>query len=301
MPRLIVDGFSSIGQANLELSPLTLLVGPQASGKSLLSKLFYFFNDTPRILVSQAQDGETLRAARDRLKQQFKEWFPPSAWGPNRFVIQYVAGSIRYEVQRSNPGSREPSNDIDITLSKFISEEYSSLLKEYSALSRYTDFEDNPAARHFSGPRYDLERQFYRRIQEAIGHEYVQSQVFIPAGRSFFTNLGKAFAILEHGRGMNYVLSRFGSLYAFMVDLGSSYYVPNDRASRDAAKASQEKRQSAMRRLFGGQIRLGTNKQFLQTGDGRQVPFALLSSGQQELLPLWLTVSHFARSMEFLP
>jgi len=45
MARLIVENFSCIHHAELETAALTILIGPQASGKSVLSKLLYFFND----------------------------------------------------------------------------------------------------------------------------------------------------------------------------------------------------------------------------------------------------------------
>jgi hypothetical protein len=38
--------------------------------------------------------------------------------------------------------------------------------------------------------------------------------------------------------------------------------------------------------LFGGKIRVERDKEYLETPDGRRIPFSALSSGQQELLPL---------------
>ena len=43
MLRLQVENFSCIGKADLEIGQITILIGPQASGKSVLSKLAYFF------------------------------------------------------------------------------------------------------------------------------------------------------------------------------------------------------------------------------------------------------------------
>jgi hypothetical protein len=42
-----------------------------------------------------------------------------------------------------------------------------------------------------------------------------------------------------------------------------------------------------MRDLFGGDLRFGDESEFVQTSDGRKIPFTALSSGQQELLPMW--------------
>jgi len=45
MRRLVVKNFSCIKSANIQLSPLTAIIGPQSSGKSVLLKLIYFFTD----------------------------------------------------------------------------------------------------------------------------------------------------------------------------------------------------------------------------------------------------------------
>ena len=46
MTRLTVNQFSCIEQADVELANLTIIIGPQASGKSVISKLVYFFQET---------------------------------------------------------------------------------------------------------------------------------------------------------------------------------------------------------------------------------------------------------------
>ena len=48
---LTVKNFSVIKEAKLEFGKITVLIGPQASGKSLLCKLAYFFQ---RVVVEQA-------------------------------------------------------------------------------------------------------------------------------------------------------------------------------------------------------------------------------------------------------
>ena len=47
-----------------------------------------------------------------------------------------------------------------------------------------------------------------------------------------------------------------------------------------------------MNRLFGGEIKFENELEFVETKDGRRVPFSALSSGQQELLPMWLLIDY---------
>lgn len=43
MQKLIVDNFKQITHAEIEVKDFLLLIGPQASGKSTIAKLIYFF------------------------------------------------------------------------------------------------------------------------------------------------------------------------------------------------------------------------------------------------------------------
>jgi predicted ATPase len=45
MADLYIQNFSCIDDAHLRLTRMTVLIGPQASGKSVISKLMYFFYD----------------------------------------------------------------------------------------------------------------------------------------------------------------------------------------------------------------------------------------------------------------
>ncbi|MBH3339061.1 AAA family ATPase [Pseudomonas mendocina] len=56
MANLTVNNFLSIKKAVLELKRVTILIGPQAQGKSLITKLVSFFKDIP-YMVYEAGDG----------------------------------------------------------------------------------------------------------------------------------------------------------------------------------------------------------------------------------------------------
>ena len=43
MQKLIIDNFKQITHAEIEIKDFLLLIGPQASGKSTIAKLIYFF------------------------------------------------------------------------------------------------------------------------------------------------------------------------------------------------------------------------------------------------------------------
>jgi predicted ATP-dependent endonuclease of OLD family len=63
--------------------------------------------------------------------------------------------------------------------------------------------------------------------------------------------------------------------------------------SEKVAKELANIREKISEKLFSGKIRLERNEEYLETSDGRKIPFSYMSSGQQELLPLWLTLNEF--------
>lgn len=90
MAVLTVKNFSCVNQANIKLAKITVLIGPQASGKSVLSKLVYFFYEILEHQYRELEEGDSLEEYRATIAEKFKKWFPPSAWG-NRVLHSFVA------------------------------------------------------------------------------------------------------------------------------------------------------------------------------------------------------------------
>jgi len=57
MPKIILKNFGPIQSADIELGDMTVLVGPQATGKSLFLQLFKLLQDTPDIVRSLKSYG----------------------------------------------------------------------------------------------------------------------------------------------------------------------------------------------------------------------------------------------------
>src|SRR5437763_7291382 len=104
MTTLSVHNFSSIRDATLEIANITLLIGPQASGKSVLSKLVYFFYEIPDSLSINIADQLSFSRYQRAISEKFQEWFPPTAWGTGRFTIEFTAGDLTVHISgRSLP------------------------------------------------------------------------------------------------------------------------------------------------------------------------------------------------------
>ena len=135
-----------------------------------------------------------------------------------------------------------------------------------------------------------LRNQVALAFEKNMGGDSIKSQIFVPAGRSYFTSLGKAVVAFEQSGHLDPITIAFGRLFTALRD---RRYFSLHNAERD--KAGVARRRQLGSKLFGGEIRHEKDKDFVETTDGRKIPFSLLSSGQQELLPLW-TVLEYAIS-----
>lgn len=79
MTKLIVSQFSCIDHAELELGNLTILIGPQASGKSVICKLVYFFYNVINTDFFVYDEERNWKSFSAKIVDDFKQWFPPSA------------------------------------------------------------------------------------------------------------------------------------------------------------------------------------------------------------------------------
>lgn len=86
MQKIIVRNFGPIREAAVEIKGLTILIGEQASGKSTLAKLIYFFKTLKKDLYNLARyesvrledptnTNELIRKVIDNFKSKFKQYF----------------------------------------------------------------------------------------------------------------------------------------------------------------------------------------------------------------------------------
>ena len=84
--KVWANNFRSIESAELELGPLTVLVGPNASGKSNLMDILWFLGDSARLGLESGHNS----ARRNRLNwPQVSNWkgVGPGNWLPVRIPM----------------------------------------------------------------------------------------------------------------------------------------------------------------------------------------------------------------------
>lgn len=283
-PRILtVSRFTCIDHAEVVFRNLTLITGPQGSGKSVLCKLLYFCQRPFVEFYSSADEGFSVAQFRERMADEFLEWFPPSAWGNSKFAISFTCGGLEVKIKRSSGrGGVKDRVYLDF------SEEFEKSYTEYATVARQQrQSVSDKRGIFYPGYSYALQRTFRKQLGLRFGFAYPSTQLYIPAGRAFFTTVGKAVAAFEHSRMFDPVTAAFGKVYIAIREQFSFYQL----------YTAQKRRK--MERVFGGTLKNVKDELFVQTDDGRTVPLNALSSGQQELLPMWLVMDQFDRSSQW--
>lgn len=276
MRQLTVENFSCINSAAITFGRLTVIVGPQASGKSILCKLSYFFIDVLDDQWETLNAGEPFKNFEELIRSRFMKWFPVQAWGNKKFTITFCSGELKITIARKIYAGNV-GDSIRIKCSPNIVEQYSHAANQISNLAKA-----NRGAKE--SLEWTWQRDFeIRRLSRSansslMGTDFVENQIFVPAGRSFFTSVGKAVTAFDQSGLLDPLTVRFGRLFATYRDRGGMIFESPDKVQLALTEALEG--------ILGGKFVNNKGAEYVETNDGRKVPLSSLSSGQQELLPL---------------
>jgi hypothetical protein len=282
--KLTVNNFSCIKSAEIELARLNVLIGPQASGKSVLSKLIYFFLDLHRRQTESILKEESFDSFAESVKLSFTELFPVSAWGDGKFKILFESEDFEVRINRAIYND-ELKNSIRLGFSNPIKETYGAAL----GLVRTSREKSSKSITNRTLAKFRLDWKLTEQISTLVSKKFEKSSpsilTFIPAGRSFFTNLGKAFFAFDQARLLDPITVTFGRAYSTFIADGMFY--ESEKTREIVVELAQ---------ILGGDVHREGDRITIRCPDGRDIPLSALSSGQQELLPLFLTFNFLSSS-----
>jgi hypothetical protein len=249
---LTVKNFSVIKEAKLEFGKITVLIGPQASGKSLLCKLAYFLDrEVTELAVESAANQYLLSEFEDRVRKEFSKRFPPTGWGGGVWSVSFSANE--YSVTISAPGN--PYDDASVECAKGLKDAYLNQLDENTAQQR----------RIGVIPPLDLIRSAAAtKFTKLAGRGVWDAATYIPLERSYFVDTQKGYRAL--GTGTDPISARFAAIFA--NSLGPD--LPRPRIPR----------------YLNGDLIPGPEGPSVAFSDGRFLPVTHLSSGAKETLPI---------------
>jgi AAA15 family ATPase/GTPase len=285
--KLTIKNFAGIKELEIDIKRINILIGPQASGKSVCAKLLFYFKNFIWEILSVVENEQTKRYLDSSYSKKFEEYFPPDSWGGQDFFIRYEIADVFIEVSKK----QDAKGKIFLSYSDFFKKELIDL-RNLLKKSREKNPEEN--ARYYSPDRLYLTSQFLRDqlidfLNKSIGREAAFIQLFIPAGRSFFANLqNNIFSFLSSNNALDPFLREFGSIYE---NIKRMRLRSRSRVEEKDTKEIQEEIDRLIEKSLCGKHIHEKGKDFLEVSDGRRISVANSSSGQQETLPLTIMLA----------
>jgi predicted ATPase len=283
--KLTIKGFCGIKRLSIQLADITVLIGPQATGKSICAKSLYYFKSFFGDMLDSIEENKSRAEFDEVLKGKFEEYFPAESWSQQfvlRYEIQQTRGKSNYiQVRRSAKKAH-----IRLTYSEPIKRAYEALRRTYRAIVKKT--KGGESGRDYTR-HLEFEESARAQTSAVFGARAEGTQLFIPAGRSFFAILQSSiFRFLATNKAIDPFLKVFGSYYESMKRFE---YYGYDRTGRNRRSAAQfEKTRDKIDELVYGILKgkyvSERGKDYLISADGRKTNVANSSSGQQETLPL---------------
>ena len=277
MEKLIIHNFLTIRSAEIEVRRFNLFIGPQASGKSIIVKLLYFFKaefgNAFKETVLKMPGRDKLEEA---LKKKFDTIFPKRYWNAQEFRIEYRCGELTLLVRTVKDSSGETRWSITCSEGVY---ELQSTLKEKYKISLETSAQQNNKFSEISFNFFEF--TYSTIIAQSIYTKNFEGQIFIPANRSFFASLQKnIFSILSGKIDIDYFLTLFGSTYE-----QAKRFFPEK-----CLILENEYILEIMEEIIRGRYEDDDGEDWIVNATGK-VNLAHASSGQQESLPMLLVLS----------
>ncbi len=284
--KLIIKNFAGIKELIIDIKQINILIGPQASGKSVCAKLLFYFKNFVWEILSVVENEQTKRNLDSNYSKTFEEYFPSESWGNQDFFIRYEIADIFIEVSKK----QDSKGKISLTYSDFFKKELAELR---SVLRKVREKSLDKNAKYERIDRLYLTREVLKESLTEILNNYLCkeaafTQLFIPAGRSFFANLQSSiFSFLSSNNALDPFLRAFGSTYENIK--GVRFRLLRDRP--DDRKDIQDEMTRLIEKSLCGKHIHEKGKDFLEISDGRRISVANSSSGQQETLPLTIMLA----------
>jgi hypothetical protein len=290
METISISGFGGLKEATLETepirtAPITVFIGEQATGKSILAKLLYFFRGIGPQLPFLGGSDPTDEEKKNCIRDEFCALFPPPNWGDKGFEVSYESNGQFVRVWRADNIAQRTQHPVQVEWSAF----YTEAATNWSRHLDEVDMASAGGADRF----YRVRMDFLKQAKKALGPFGTSEQVFVPAGRESFARIGpNIFTMLDANKGdlrksFDPIL---GGFLRKMEDYKKSFESVgffDDQATQDGAWLIVRKRVES---VLKAEYKREGDVDYLVHQDSRRVRLADASSGQQEALPLLLTL-----------
>lgn len=277
-----INNFLVIKKADLEIKKINVIIGPQANGKSVIAKLIYFFKSTSHDFLNGIRSNKPKRALDLDILNDFEKRFPRYSWEGDNFQIIYNLNNLQMKILGKKNSRGKTS--LKLEYSKSLQTLYNSKKKLYQK-----KLEEAKDTKKKQRSRSSIEfHVFYENVHDPLKNSAYASffcnSVFVPASRTFFANLQKnIFTFLASNLDIDPFLKEFGSLYE------NSKHWYRDSFLLNEHKSLINELYKDMEAIVDGEYEYKDEQDWIHSR-GNRINLANASSGQQESLPMLLTL-----------
>ena len=208
---LRIKNFRGLKDVTIEVGDFTVLIGPQASGKSVIAKLLYYFRgaiERFKYLVVVAKDIDTVKR---REVTEFLKYFPLNRQPAGEFECSYSCGDYQIRLTSSDHASQ-----VAIDYSPFLA----GLIGELLAIVGERGEKRSSGGGNSLGSvllSLDIKQVISRTLHSDALYAVAGETRFVPAARGFFATLQNSiFGLLSENANIDPIVSEFGRLYEFV-------------------------------------------------------------------------------------
>lgn len=263
--KLKVKNFGVLKDIDININDFTIIIGSQAQGKSLLAKLVYFFNSLEDIHFELQKDlSLCIQEIKEQLFYKFNKIFP------NYFIEQIESFNIKFLFNEKIYIEILKKDDLIISISEKFIENIDTFIKKDNPLNTYNYKQYN---------QIDLNLFL---ILNSSKEKNSSLATFIPAGRSYFSNLEKnIFSLINRGLSIEKLILQFGSDFENSKEINVSEVI-NLIDKNNILKP-------LINELISGDFYFDKNQAWIDNKISK-VKLNDSSSGQQELFPMILVL-----------
>jgi len=264
--KLIIKNFIGIKDLELEINRFNVFIGPQASGKSVIVKLIHFFKSIFQEMENfLSADQNSIEDFSKTLHAKFLNYFPDKFWGNKDFVIEYIFSENNQITLHGNHYGK-----IKIKFSNEIIHFYDEANRSYKTMGEHFVKDVSPNL-------FELYNKFMTTLRSSP--LWRENPIFIPGGRAFFSIFQEnIFRFLSSNPSFDPFFKSFGKFYESLRNKTEILYSEKDAVVIKLVK-----------NLLQGKYEFKEGKGYIKLED-REVDLEHSSSGQQEVLPLVLTL-----------
>ena len=297
MQKIYIKNFAAIPEAEIEIKKILVLIGPQASGKSTIATLIYFFRGLGNNILRQIlRDKDVLLSDdfADVISNRFEELFGLQDLQSSFTVTFYydvkkqkyltvrkLEGELRLQILFDTIFFDDLFISSFVVLKKFIKQESNN---HQAKLSKYyEDSIDNSL--YFSVFSDDLKRTFF---------DAFDSRRFVIAGRSASVGFGSLFESFFRAQLEVKMIENRNTINPherLMIEYLNSISYLKDRFQRFVTFENIETQFDDIflkyalinfQKIFKDKYQINNSGEYLELSTGKLVPFFNASSGQQE-------------------